>query len=296
MNTTKTATNGVTEAAGAAPATFEAIRSARAFEEIAQQIRDELASGRLEVGSRLPSERALAEQFGVSRNTLREALRALEHGGLIRLQKGATGGAFVSERSGKGVVTGLMDMYRLGAIAPAQLTQARIWLEAIIVREACLRATPADIEELQRNVAVAAEASRRGDFPLRAATHQDFHRVLARMTGNPVMVTVMNGLLEVLAEFIDQIGSQANAFVLPSRRRFMKHFAVGDAAAAVAEMEASLKRLQRNYLSQMERNAADAAMAAAAPRGPRAAVQDAEALRPVRRARTSAPSRRPQPA
>src|SRR5207249_7052714 len=70
---------------------FRTIRSARAFEEIAEQIRAELSAGRLQVGSKLPPERALAEQFGVSRNTLREALRSLEHAGLIRLQKGATG-------------------------------------------------------------------------------------------------------------------------------------------------------------------------------------------------------------
>ena len=85
---------------GGMPVEFRAIRSARAFEEIAGQIRAELAAGRLKVGSRLPSERALSEQFGVSRNTLREALRSLEHGGLIRLQKGAAGGAFISEVQG----------------------------------------------------------------------------------------------------------------------------------------------------------------------------------------------------
>lgn len=66
---------------------FQPIRSTRAFEEIAAQIRTELAEGRLKVGSRLPSERALSERFGVSRNTLREALRSLEHAGLVRLQR-----------------------------------------------------------------------------------------------------------------------------------------------------------------------------------------------------------------
>ncbi|MFS2051128.1 FadR/GntR family transcriptional regulator [Variovorax sp. CT11-76] len=127
-------------AADARSAKFQPIRSARAFEEIAQQIRGELSQGRLKVGTRLPSERALSEQFGVSRNTLREALRSLEHAGLIRLQKGASGGAFISGRSGDAIATGLMDMYHMGAIQPAQLTEARIWLESILVREACARA------------------------------------------------------------------------------------------------------------------------------------------------------------
>ena len=78
-------------------AEFSRIRNLRAFEEIADQIRRELSDRRLRAGDRLPPERVLAEQFGVSRNTLREALRSLENAGLLRLQKGATGGAFVRE-------------------------------------------------------------------------------------------------------------------------------------------------------------------------------------------------------
>ena len=247
----------------ATPAKFQAIRSMRAFEEIANQIRNELAEGRLTVGSRLPSERALAEQFGVSRNTLREALRSLEHAGLIQLVKGARGGAFISERSGQAIVTGMLDLYHLGAIRPAQLTEARIWLETIIVREACVRATADDMAELNVNIEEAEAAAARGDFPMRAEKHIDFHRILARMTGNPIMVVVMEGVLDVLHYFVRTIGDYQNAYVLPSRRRFMKHMEEGNVEGAVAEMEASLKRLQRSYLSRVELD--DAAKPAAAP-------------------------------
>src|SRR5271155_904676 len=105
---------------------FSRIRNLRAFEEIADQIRKELSDRRLRAGDRLPPERALAEQFGVSRNTLREALRSLENAGLLRLQKGAAGGAFVSDGGGSAVINGLHDMFRLGAIQPEQLTEARV--------------------------------------------------------------------------------------------------------------------------------------------------------------------------
>lgn len=249
----------VAEAAPVPSAKFQAIRSARAFEEIAAQIRNELAEGRLQVGSRLPAERALAEQFGVSRNTLREALRSLEHAGLIRLQKGASGGAFICEGSGEAIASGLLDMYHLGSIQPAQLTEARIWLESVMVREACSRATKEDIEALHQNIKLAEEASERGDFVARAEHHLDFHRILARMTGNPIMVIVMNGVLDVLRYFVRTIGEYENTYVLPSRRRFMKHMESGNAEAAVAEMEASLKRLQKSYLSRVESAAAEGA-------------------------------------
>ncbi len=238
-------------AAQPASAKFQAIRSTRAFEEIAAQIRNELVEGRLKVGSRLPSERALAEQFGVSRNTLREALRSLEHAGLIRLQKGASGGAFISERSGEAIVTGLFDLFHVGAIRPAHVTEARIWLESIIVREACVRATAADLAALETNIEEAEAASARGDFPARAAKNIDFHRILARVTGNPIMIIVMDGVLDVLHHFVRTIGDYQNAYVLPSRRRFMKHMEEGNVEAAVAEMESSLKRLQSAYLSKV---------------------------------------------
>ena len=235
---------------------FRSVRPARAFEEIATQIRNELAEGRLSVGSRLPAERALAVQFGVSRNTLREALRSLEHAGLLQLQKGASGGAFISQGSGNAIVNNMVDLYHVGSLSPDQLTQARIWLESIIVREACHQATSEDIAELQANIDKASQASAAGDFYLRASVHLDFHRILARMTGNPIMSIVMEGLLTVLSKYIESIGSYENEFVLPSRKRFMKHMKEGNTEAAVSEMETSLKRLQRGYLAKAETLAA----------------------------------------
>ncbi len=261
------------------PAAFKAIRSTRAFEEIATQIRSELIAGRLKVGSRLPSERALSEQFGVSRNTLREALRSLEHAGLIRLQKGASGGAFISERSGDAIITGLLDLYHLGAIRPAQLTQARIWLESIIVREACTRATPEDIAALYRNIDEAAQAHADGDLPLRASKHLEFHRILTRITDNPIMMIVMNGVLDVLHHFVKTIGDYQNTFVLPSRRRFMKHLEDGDVNAAVEEMETSLKRLQRTYMSRVEAVATHAPKVTNTPKAPPAPAPKPRAAR-----------------
>lgn len=243
---------------------FRPIRSQRAFEEIASQIRAQLAEGKLLVGNRLPSERALAEQFGVSRNTLREALRSLEHAGLIRLQKGATGGAFITEANGDAISTGLLDMYHSGTISPTQLTEARIWLESVVVREACQRATPEEIEHLRENVRQAEEANAQGDLNKRAEVNLEFHRILARMTANPVVVIVMDSVLSVLKYFVQTIGPYENSFVLPSRKRFIKLMEARDVDGAISEMEASLKRLQRSYLS-LAKEAAPAAVAKPVP-------------------------------
>ncbi len=234
---------------------FRPIRTRRAFEEIADQIRRELADRRLRAGDRLPPERILALQFGVSRNTLREALRSLENAGLLRLQKGATGGAFVRESTGDAIVTGLRDMFHLGAIQPEHLTEARVLIESIAVRAACERATAEDLIALKANISTAERAARgKAGFYEQAAIHLDFHRIIARATKNPVMVIVMEALIDVMQHFIRAIGQTRNPWVLPSRRRFMKHFAAGDCDAAVTEMRQHLERLNRHYLSLMKEN------------------------------------------
>ena len=76
---------------------FQPIHVRRTFEEICGSIREQLALGVLKPGDKLPRERDLAEQLGVSRNVLREALRSLEMAGLLRLQKGVKGGAFIQD-------------------------------------------------------------------------------------------------------------------------------------------------------------------------------------------------------
>lgn len=242
-------------------AEFRRIRTPRAFEEIAEQIRRELSDRRLRVGDRLPPERELAEQFGVSRNTLREALRALENAGLLELRKGAAGGAFVRESTGNAVIAGLRDMFHLGAIEPEHLTEARVLIESIAVRTACERATAEDLAALRANLAAAERAAAgNSDFYEQAAIHLDFHRILARATRNPVMGIVMEALIDVMQHFIRAIGQTRNPWVMPSRRRFMKAFETGDIEGAVAEMRRHLERLNRHYLSLLkEKDRAEAA-------------------------------------
>jgi DNA-binding FadR family transcriptional regulator len=232
---------------GSAPLEFAAIAPARAVDEIAAQVREMIATGKLKPGDRLPAERDLSAQLHVSRNTLREALRALEHAGIIEMRKGATGGAFVRRGSSGVIVNGLRDLYHLGAITPEQLTEARIWLSEVVVRVACDRATDEDFAALDANIEASARAA---DFDERARHNRDFHVILARATRNPIMVITMESIMAVFAQFILQIGPSDNTFILPSRRRFMKHLRARDAPAAVAEMTKALSRLQTKYMDQ----------------------------------------------
>ena len=234
-------------------AAFRRVQVARAFEDIAGQIRQELLQGRLRAGDRLPPERELAVQFGVSRNTLREALRSLEIAGLITLRKGASGGAFVNDTNGDTVVASIQDMFSLGAVTTEQITQARISIESAIIRAACEVHTAGDIKRLRENLDLAAEATRRNDFFARANVHLEFHMILAKATRNPILIVVMEGLIGIMRQFVYSIGSQQIAdYVLPSRKRFMQYFEARNTDAAVEEMERHLRRINRNYLTLLK--------------------------------------------
>lgn len=227
---------------------FSPITPQRAFEEIAAQIRELVASGKLRPGDRLPAERGLSARFNVSRNTLREALRALELSGMIELRKGATGGAFVLPGSSGVIVNGLRDLYHLGAITPQHLTEARIWLSATVVRVACERLTEEDLQALEANVEAAVRAQKAGNFEARADLHREFHNLLAAATRNPIIQVTMEGVMEVMRQFVKGIGPSENPYTLPSRRRLLKHLRARDADAAVLEMTKFLQRLEVKYL------------------------------------------------
>jgi GntR family transcriptional repressor for pyruvate dehydrogenase complex len=226
-------------------------RPHRAFEDIATQIRNELSNGGLKAGDRLPSERELAARFGVSRNTVREALRSLENAGLLQTHKGASGGAFIREGGGDAVVSSLHDLFHLGAIKPQQLTEARLWIDGVVVRAACAKATPADIAELEANITESDKANKRGDFLGRNLINLDFHRILARIAGNPILVIFMDAFTQIMREFIKSVGP-SSLNMTPMRRRFMQHMMERDPDAAAHEMELHLKRIHRGYLERFE--------------------------------------------
>src|SRR5580693_10502950 len=127
-----------------APVTFRPIRTRRAFEEICERIREQLALGVLKPGDKLPPERDLARQLGVSRNVLREALRSLEMAGILRLQKGVKGGAFIREGDTSRMNEVMRDMLSLGTISVRELSEARIHVLELVVRLACANARHAD--------------------------------------------------------------------------------------------------------------------------------------------------------
>ena len=213
----------------------------RTFEHVASQLRDMLSSGQLKPGDQLPPERKLSAQLSVSRSALREALRTLEFAGVLELRQGKSGGAFVSSGNSQSLSNNMSDLLRLGNLAWSDLTEARIWIEQIIVRVACERATRKDIRLLEENIRQAEALFEAGQLMEKTDTIIEFHNILARSTRNPFLVMMNQSITR-------RLGSERTREVFKSRRRFMTAFIAGDVDAAVTEMERNLKKVHRLYL------------------------------------------------
>lgn len=224
-----------------------AIRTQRTFEAVSERIRAQVRSGALRVGDRLPNERELARSFEISRHAVRESLRELESMGMVTLRKGATGGAFIAEGRPDAVSDVMRGMFYVGGISLEQLTEARLWIESVVVRVATGRADEAAFALLEDNVRQAEAETRAGRMASKTQLNIEFHNLLAATTGNPVLTMTMNAMMNILREFVGQVGSVMGMDVIRSRRRLLKHMRAGDAERAVAEMEKHLKILHAHY-------------------------------------------------
>lgn len=161
---------------------FSPVAGGRISVQIVQQIQDSIRSGRLKPGDRLPPERDLAERFGVSRVTVRDALRSLEVLGLIRIRVGAAGGAFVTSPSTEIVGEGLTNLMLMSSIEPEEIAEARLVLELGSVALAAARATDADIEALNTMMREAREALSAGTYDRSMSVR--FHLCVAQIARN----------------------------------------------------------------------------------------------------------------
>lgn len=169
---------------------FNRISVGRISEMIVDQIRLLIRQGQLRPGDRLPAERELCERFGVSRVTVREALRVLESSGLVEIRVGARGGAFVTAPSSSRVGEGLADLISLSEISPADVTEVRFILELGLVPLVCQRATDQDIADL-RDICRRArsDAKKHADYSMNLSA--EFHVRVAESTHNPAVVMLV---------------------------------------------------------------------------------------------------------
>lgn len=185
---------------------YKKIEYRRLYEDVISQIEANISSAQLMPGDRLPSERELSEEIGVSRGTLREAFRILERQGMITARPG--GGRYVNK-----LPDGRVDRERiltnLETAAMLDLLEAREVIESKIVELACARATTADLETIERSLA-AIEGSESETCKV-LDRDNDFHLAIAEATHNIVFV----GIVELNLDLLYQIRSKTSS--MPGR-------------------------------------------------------------------------------
>jgi GntR family transcriptional repressor for pyruvate dehydrogenase complex len=196
----------------------------RISEVIVDQVRLLIRSGQLTAGDRLPSERELCERFGVSRVTVREALRVLEANGLVDIRVGARGGAFVTAPSSRKVGEGIADLISLSSLSAVEVTEARMLFELGLVPLVCERATEEDIADLYAICDRSSAALEGDDYPL--ALSAEWHARFARSTHNRAVALLAESLHDPMLRSLEQARSTAPAH---GRRGVEEHRALVDA-------------------------------------------------------------------
>ncbi|MDW3181691.1 FadR/GntR family transcriptional regulator [Roseobacter sp.] len=198
--------------------------------QIAGAIRDAIIAGSLIVDERLPSEAELAEQFDVSRPTVREALKRLAAQSLIRTQRGATGGAFVNRLSFEAAqpqqITTSTLLLSMNAVSFETACEARYALERACAPLSAARRTPDHLATMR------AEIHRQSQPGLTdeafCASDVAFHRALVDGAGNPVLSYQLAGAVEAMQPLMNMI-----TFTARDRARIIAlHTDIADAVEA----------------------------------------------------------------
>lgn len=204
---------------------------------LVEELRDRILGGTLPPGSMLPPERTLVEQTGLSRMTVREALRLLEAEGLLTIRPGRAGGAVVRRLDGSGVSRHL-DLYiRSRGVPLATLLEVWEELAPACAALAARRRTPGELEAL--HTAAHHLAGTVEDLPAFVEAYQSWLLLLARVSGNEVMRAVMESTTRAIwdlaraARFQDV---ELNRLAGRAQLRVLEAVAAGDEDAARRRM------------------------------------------------------------
>lgn len=183
---------------------FQKVQIGRVSEEIIRQVEQAIYSEKLLPGDRLAPERELAEQFGVSRITIRDALRVLESNGLIEIKVGANGGAYIREPNLDSFSSSLNSMLKFKKATLIELTEARKIIETATAELAAERATPQDLENLRELVEAAKEAHKSGD--LYYMPHSvNFHSALAKAAKNYILELTVSSFRTLFFNVLEKL-------------------------------------------------------------------------------------------
>jgi GntR family transcriptional repressor for pyruvate dehydrogenase complex len=237
---------------------FQSLRIARhsLHEEIADSIQETIAENHLPSGTRLPTERDLAQTLRVSRPTVREALRLLHQRGLVKMKVGS--GTFVATVSASSVAESIERYLVFGDCSYEELLTARETLEPDMASLAARRATPDDLVRLRALVEQVEIAAASNDIETFARFDASFHETLAEATHNQLIIAVVASLEKVMRAWIRTVSeSVVEEEGARSHRPVYDAIAAGDPARAREAMQVHMRTARMDLLGDKARTKLD---------------------------------------
>lgn len=235
----------------------------KVYEDIAGDLRGQILRGELAPGERLPRESDMAEHFGVSRATVREALRMCAGQDLIHTAEGSSGGSFVarpsSGRISDSLRSGLDLLMEAQEISLDELLEIRLLLEVPAARFAALRRTEEEVERLEASSPIELLELAPTD---QYAYNEEFHSILIEASGNVLLSIAARPIFAVLQRNLgrSELDPAFHRAINDHHHRIGAAVAAGDPDRAEREMVDHLaflrpfyERAWRHALSAAER-------------------------------------------
>ncbi|MYR04288.1 MULTISPECIES: FadR/GntR family transcriptional regulator [unclassified Streptomyces] len=199
-------------------------------EQVITELRNQIATGEWPVGSRIPTEPELVEQLGVARNTIREAVRALAHNGLLDIRQGS--GTYVVATS---ELAGVMHR-RFADADPRHIAEVRATLESAAAKLAAERRTEKDLKQLDALLLRREEAWESGEAESFVTADATFHLAVVGASHNEVMTAMYADLGELLRDALRaDVGAELTPGAHMDHTRLVDAIRTGDTEAAARE-------------------------------------------------------------
>ncbi|MEW6261668.1 MAG: FadR/GntR family transcriptional regulator [Thermodesulfobacteriota bacterium] len=229
---------------------FNLVNQPKAPRQIIDQIRNAVLEGKIKPGNRLSSEKELMDQFGVSKATLREALRALEYLGLIETRKGAAGGVFISEVDMETTRQSLTNFLHFKNLSIHHLSEIRRNLEPYSARLAAAGITEEDLSRLKNINETCRVLLAEGRTVELRRNEVRFHRIIANVSRNPILILILD-FIENMLEDVKNILKPDYGFsksVIEAHERICQALSARDQDWAAREMLEDVSKVEESLI------------------------------------------------
>ena len=230
---------------------FEPLVTESLAKQIAQTLRQAIVDGDLKVDERLPTEPELAQRFGVSRPTIREALKRLAAQNLIRSRRGPSGGTFVNRPDSDEAQNALINMTSLlttmGEFDLSDIAEARRELELVCVRLAAQRREQSHINSMISELSLQKDSALSDqDF---CASDVRFHRAIVDASGNTMLRFMMSSVIEAVQPIVNLIIFRFwdKEKTIAQHERILTSIQAGDGEGAATVIAEQMDDLRERY-------------------------------------------------